>query len=139
MKKNITKVISLVLILSMFSLCVSASGINSSVAPQRYTKVIEFSVDLKITSRGYAACMGELQLRDGATANMTVTLLKSSDKSTWIPVDSWSASGSSWLLVDDGCFVMSGYYYATKISADVYGSDGSFIEHVSSTSNIDFY
>lgn len=139
MKKTIAKLLSIVLVLSMLLPCVSAHESSPSITPLRYSKVIEFSIDLKITSRGYAECMGELQLRSGATANMTVTLLKSTDQATWEEVDSWSDSGSSWLMVDDGCYIMSGYYYATKISADVYGSDGSFIEHISSHSNIKYY
>lgn len=136
MRKGHVKLFVFMLVIAMLASSVSVFAIDSTIVPLRYEKVMECAAALKISSRGYAACSGELQLRNGATADMTVTLLSSENKSSWTPVDSWETSGSSWLVIDDGCYVMSGKYYAVKVSADVYSSDGTFIEHVYTTSNI---
>ena len=78
-------------------------------------------------------------MRSGATADLTITLYKSKDKTSWSKVDSWSVSGPSLLTLNDGCFVMSGYYYFAKLTANVYDTSGNFIEDVSLSTNIESY
>ena len=72
-------------------------------------------------------------------ADLTITLYKSKDKTSWSKVDSWSVSGPSLLTLNDGCFVMSGYYYFAKLTANVYDTSGNFIEDVSLSTNIESY
>ncbi len=78
-------------------------------------------------------------LRDGVTAEMTVTLYNSTDKKSWDYVKSWDTSGSLSLLLEKSYYVMSGHYYKAVLSADIYNSSGRLVESISSTSNIHYY
>lgn len=139
MKKNYTRLLIIILVVVMLSTSISAFAINPPTVEPYYEKISHCAVFLNISSRGYAECQGNLKLRSGATANMTVTLYKSADKSKWTEVDSWSTSGASLLSITDGCYVMSGYYYAAMLDVDVYDSNGSLIESTSLQSNISYY
>ncbi len=73
------------------------------------------------------------------TAEMTVTLYKSTDKKSWDYVKSWDTSGLLALALEKSYYVMSGHYYKAVLSADIYNSSGSLVESITSTSNIHYY
>ncbi len=92
-----------------------------------------------VASKGLATCTSNMILRDGVTAEMTVTLYNSTDKKSWDYVKSWDTSGSFSLLLEKSYYVMSGHYYKAVLSADIYNSSGSLVESITSTSNIRYY
>ena len=112
---------------------------SSDIAPYRYDYVSSCAASLNITNRGLATCYGDISLRRGVNAEMTVTLYKTTDKRNWDYVTSWEVSGSSMLVLEKNYYVMSGYYYKAELSADVYNSSGNFLENVTSTSSIKYY
>ena len=97
------------------------------------------TVFLSISSSGYATCTAEMSLYENISADMTVTLYKSKDKSSWTPVQTWDVDRSILPSFEGGCRVSSGYYYVAELSANTYNRYGSFVEDVSLTSTIRQY
>ena len=139
MRKNYRRLLVFVLLVAMLATNMLVFAADPTIDLQRYDKVSSFSVFLDISKYGYAECTGDMRLRSGATADLTITLYKSKDKTSWSKVDSWSVSGPSLLTLNDGCCVMSGYYYVAKLTANVYDTSGNFIEDVSLSTNIESY
>lgn len=139
MKKTRSRLLSLLLAVILIASVVPVQAASSDIAPYRYDYVSSCAVSLNITSKGLATCYGDINLRRGVNAEMTVTLYKSTDKRNWDYVTSWDTSGSSMLVLEKNYYVMSGYYYKAELSADVYNSSGSFLENVTSTSSIKYY
>ena len=139
MKKTRSRLLSLLLAVILIASVVPAQAASSDIAPYRYDYVSSCAASLNITSRGLATCYGDISLRRGVNAEMTVTLYKSTDKRNWDYVTSWDTSGSSILSLEKSYYVMSGYYYQAELSADVYNSSGSFLENVTSNSSIQYY
>lgn len=139
MKKTRSSLLSLLLAIILIASVVPVQAASSDIAPYRYDYVSSCAASLNITNRGLATCYGDISLRRGVNAEMTVTLYKSTDKRNWDYVTSWEVSGSSMLVLEKNYYVMSGYYYKAELSADVYNSNGSFLENVTSTSSIKYY
>ena len=139
MKKTRSRFLSLLLAVILIASAVPVQAASSDIAPYRYDYVSSCAASLNITNRGLATCYGDISLRRGVNAEMTVTLYKSADKRNWDYVTSWDTSGSSILMIEKNYYVMSGYYYKAELSADVYNSSGSFLENVTSTSSIKYY
>lgn len=139
MKKTRSSLLSLLLAIILIASVVPVQAASSDIAPYRYDYVSSCAASLNITNRGLATCYGDISLRRGVNAEMTVTLYKSTDKRNWDYVTSWEVSGSSMLVLEKNYYVMSGYYYKAELSADVYNSSGSFLENVTSTSSIKYY
>lgn len=139
MKKICTRLLIFILVVAMLSTSMLAFAIDPMIVEPRYVNVNSCAVNLNISSKGYAACDGNLMLKSGVTADMKVTLFQSEDKSQWTAIDSWSTSGSVSLTINDGCFVMSGHYYYALLNVNVYNSNGKRIEHVALESNVSYY
>ena len=86
----------------------SGAGRLFGHCPYRYDYVSSCAASLNITNRGLATCYGDISLRRGVNAEMTVTLYKSTDKRNWDYVTSWEVSGSSMLSLEKSYYVMSG-------------------------------
>ena len=139
MKKTRSKLLSLLLAVILIASVVPVQAASSDIAPYRFDNVASCSIALTISSKGRATCTSNMILRDGVTAEMTVTLYNSTDKKSWDYVKSWDTSGSFSLLLEKSYYVMSGHYYKAVLSADIYNSSGSLVESISSTSNIHYY
>lgn len=139
MKKIRSRLLSLLLAAILIVSVVPVQATSSDIAPYRFDYVASCSIALNITSKGLATCTSNIVLRRGVTAEMTVSLYKSTDKKSWDYVKSWDTSGSSALLLEKSYYVMSNYYYKSVLSADVYDSSGNFLENVTSESNIHYY
>lgn len=139
MKKTRSRLLALLLAVILIASVIPVQAASSDIAPYRYDYVSSCAASLNITNRGLATCYGDIRLRRGVNAEMTVTLYKSTDKRNWDYVTSWDTSGSSMLSLEKSYYVMSGYYYKAELSADVYNSSGSFLENVTSTSSIKYY
>lgn len=141
MKNTHYRLSSLLLAVIMIASVVPMQAASSDIVPYRYDYdyVSNCSISLNITSKGLSTSAGNITLRRGVNAEMTVTLYKSTDKRNWDYVTSWDTSGSSILMIEKNYYVMSGYYYKAELSADVYNSSGSFLENVTSTSSIKYY
>ena len=139
MKKTRSRLLSLLLTVVLIASVVPVQAASPDIAPYRFDNVASCSIFLSITSKGLATCTSDMTLRSGVTAEMTVTLYKSTDKKSWDYVKSWDTSGSSMLMIEKSYYVMSGYYYKSVLSADIYNSSGSLVESISSTSNIHYY
>lgn len=139
MKKTRSRLLSLLLVVVLIVSVVPVQAVSPDIAPYRFDHVASCSIALTISSKGLATCTSDMTLRSGVTAEMTVTLYKSTDKKSWDYVKSWDTSGSFSLLLEKSYYVMSGYYYKAVLSADIYNSSGSLVESISSTSNIHYY
>lgn len=139
MKKTRSRLLSLLLAVVLIASVVPVQAASSNIAPYRFDYVNSCSIALVISDNGLATCASTVVLRSGVTAEMTVTLYKSTDKKSWDYVKSWDTSGSSALGLEKNYYVMSGYYYKSVLDADIYNSSGSLVESITSTSNIRYY
>lgn len=139
MKKTRSRLLPLLLAVILIASVIPVQAASSDIVPYRYDYVSNCAISLNITSKGLSTSAGNITLRRGVNAEMTVTLYKSTDKRNWDYVTSWDTSGSSILMIEKNYYVMSGYYYKAELSADVYNSSGSFLENVTSTSSIKYY
>ena len=80
-----------------------------------------------------------MSLYENISAEMTITLYKSKNKTSWTPVQTWDVDRSILPSFEGGCRVSSGYYYMAELSANTYNRYGSFVEDVSLTSAIRQY
>ena len=139
MKKTRSRFLSLLLAVILIASVVPVQAVSPNIAPYRFDNVASCSIALSITNKGLATCTSNIVLRSGVTAEMTVTLYKSTDKKSWDYVKSWDTSGSLALALEKSYYVMSGHYYKAVLSADIYNSSGSLVESITSTSNIRYY
>ena len=139
MKKTCSRLLSLLLVGILIASVVPVQAAFSDTTPYRFDHVASCSIALTISSKGLATCTSNMILRDGVTAEMTVTLYNSTDKKSWDYVKSWDTSGSLALALEKSYYVMSGHYYKAVLSADIYNSSGSLVESITSTSNIHYY
>lgn len=108
---------------------------NSSIQPF-WIGLSSLKADLIISSFGLAECDGEVKLKNGYTADMTMELQRSTNLAAWETVNSWTASGGGTLELNKSYYVATGYYYRVEVSADVYNAYGTLIESPSKTSSI---
>ena len=137
MKRRILSTFTaLVLVFSLFS--VPASAATEEIQP-RYAGILTVLSGLEITSAGRADCSGEIDLRDGYTADVALVLMRGQDPS-FTEVKTWTEDGvSGWLKMDKSYYVLSGYDYVVVMSATVYDEDGKNIEHVDLFSPVTTY
>ena len=89
MKKITVRAVSVIIALLLVITSVSAAAFEAPISTYRYSSVSSMSVFLSISSSGYATCTAEMSLYENISADMTVTLYKSKDKSSWTPVQTW--------------------------------------------------
>ena len=94
---------------------------------------VSTSLDISDTPLGadLAKCLGLVMLYDGYSADVTLTLQRSSNKSSWSDVKDWEASGEEEVSIYEEYFVVEGYYYRLNIRVYVYDSDENLVEIVS--------
>ncbi len=139
--ENIVKVIALT-VCSATLLCampalaaedktVSANDFEYYVASQqsgdlRYIALTKLDAKLNISSTGYASCTAHANVSLGYSCDATLELQQKSGTS-WKTIKEWASSGST-NRINEGCYVISGYDYRLKLSADVHNSSEKLVE-----------
>lgn len=122
MKKIIRSTLSLLLLMGILTsslLAAHAEGIEP-----RYTGISSLSSSLNISSTGAAKCNGNVTVRNGYTADLTVSL-----KQDGTTIKSWSESDLTGIAgITHTYYVASGHEYIVKTSVTVYNSDGKIVE-----------
>lgn len=143
MKKRVCKVLStLFMVLCVTSVLVPVSaysmteGTAQDMMDPKFIGTMSISSTLDINDSGTASCSGSVLLRPGYRGELTVVLQRSTNGRDWVEVESWFASGSSKVWIDDSKTVVSGYQYRVLSSADIYSSSGTFVESTNKTSSI---
>ena len=139
MSKKIYRVLSSI----VMTFCVLTASLSASATADGGSSIQPFWVglsslkaDLIISASGVAGCDGEVKVKSGYTADVTMELQRSTNLVTWETVKSWNDSGSGTLELNKLYYVATGYYYQVKVSANVYNASGALIESPSKTSSI---
>lgn len=128
MKRKISSICIVVLIVSIFMTCLAPAFASDEITP-RYTAISQISSSLSISSLGGASCAGNVVLDDGYTADLVVELRQ--DGTT---IKTWTASGSGSFSAGGLYYVMSGHDYIVRTTATVYNSNGKLVEIVAKNS-----
>lgn len=139
MKKRITKLGAMLLAIVMLLSVVPVSAANPEISLLRYDNVSRILVSLSISDKGLSSCYGEIILRGGASADMSLILQKSKNQVSWSDEKTWTTDGSYVVLIDKDYFVVSGYYYRLKLSGTVYDSSGAYVESPVTYSSVKYY
>jgi len=112
----------------LVSIASAAVSTGDSIQP-RFIKITRLSTDFSVSSSGYADCYSSVTLDNTSdTAELTMELQRSTNKSDWETIKDWTASGKCVVTLDKGWYVVSGYYYRIHITADVYSTSGSLVD-----------
>lgn len=95
MKKKITKLGVMLLAVIMLLSTIPVSAANPEISPLRYDNVSRMLVSLVISDKGLASCDGQINLRGGASVDMSLTLQKSKDQTSWTDEKTWDCQ---WLV-----------------------------------------
>lgn len=139
MKKRIRQLLLLTMILVILVSNISVLAATPPTVQPLYDNVNSALSTLTISSNGLASCYGKISLKNECSAEISLTLFKSTDKKNWSSVKSWSESGTSVLKIDKSYFVASGYYYIVELNADIYNSQHVVIETITTSSSISSY
>lgn len=132
MKKQIRA--SIPLFLALCLLVGNLMTVHAAEIAPRYTGLASFSAGLTISTTGKASCSGNVSLRSGYTADVTVELKQ--DGST---IQTWTSSGSIMINAGGSCYVTSGHSYVVTTTVTVYDSDGNVVDNPSKDSPVKNY
>ena len=137
MKRRIYAVIiSLALVVSIAVM--PAHAMEQEIQP-RYAGIISVYSSINITTSGRADCYGDIELRNGYTADVTLILMRGQDPS-FTSLKTWTEEGvSGYFEMDKTYYVLSGYDYVVVMSAIVYDENGKNIESVDLFSGVQSY
>lgn len=137
--KKILSVILAVICISNTLIFTASAADNSTMQPY-YVGISQVSASLDISSTSLGAdlakCLGLVMLYDGYSADVTLSLQRSSDKSSWTTLKDWEASGEEEVSIYKEYFVVNGYYYRLNIRVFVYDSNDELVEIVSKQSPV---
>ena len=119
MKKHIRPTILMLLAVSMLM----AGFTTAQAVEPRYTGITRINSTLTISAKGAARCTGEIMLRPGYTADLTVEL-----KQDGTIIKTWTGTGSGTISAGGTYFVTSGHDYVVTTTATVYDSNGKIVE-----------
>ena len=127
----------------LFLLMLSSTALAQSplnIQP-RYEEIMRFDPALTISSSGYAQCSSEIRTFDSSyEIDLTMSLQRSSNNGrTWSTVETWDTSDYGSAALEEGRFVLSGYSYRVKATAEIYDESGDLIEEESVTSPVEEY
>ena len=125
MKKHIRPTILMLLAVSMLM----AGFTTAQAVEPRYTGITRINSTLTISAKGAARCTGEIMLRPGYTADLTVEL-----KQDGTIIKTWTGTGSGTISAGSTYFVTSGHDYVVTTTATVYDSNGKIVESPSKDS-----
>ena len=130
MKKRITSgILILVLVLTSVASAASANSPTTEAIQPRWTRIFSLTASLDISSSGRADCSSNAMLRiSGDSADLTMSLQRSSNGTSWTTVKTWTESGRGSISMDESWYVLSGYFYRVKATVEVYNSSGTLVE-----------
>lgn len=137
MKKRIALLITLLMVASVcigVNIPTQAANMMDQAEPY-YVGIADVSCTLGITS-GKATCSGNISLRSGYSASLTLKLQQSKDGSSWSTLKTWTATGSR---ISKSYYVSSGYKYRATFNVKVYNSSGTLVDNLTKTSAIKSY
>lgn len=121
MKRKIRSIIPAFMLLVAFA-C-NLIVVQASEVMPLYIGIGTISTGLTISDTGRAVSDGKVILRSGYTADVTVEL-----KQDGTTVKTWTSSGSMTVSAGGTYYVASGHLYIVKTTADVYDSEGNWVE-----------
>lgn len=127
----------------LFLLMLSSTALAQaplSIQP-RYEEIMRFDPALTISSSGYAQCSSEIRTFDSSyEIDLTMSLQRSSNNGrTWSTVKTWDTTDYGSAALEEGWFVLSGYSYRVKATAEIYDESGDLIEEESVESSVEEY
>lgn len=130
MKKALTIFLALMLLLSY-----ATAAYADEVSTPAEEPVIEEYLDLRTISKSLtisgttATCSGAATSRYSSDSiHMTMYLQKRGDNNQWSSVVSWSATGTSKVLLNKTKSGLSGGTYRVRVYVSVYDANGTFVE-----------
>ena len=102
-----------------------------------YIGTDHLAAQLEISGTGYATCMGDADMYVGFTARATMELQRLSGGS-WTTIRSWTSTGFMNSFYE-GYYVLRGYDYRVKVTAQAYNSEGLLVESPSICSPVVSY
>lgn len=138
MKKRITSgIVILALILTAVASTASAYAPPTEVAQPQWTRISQLKASLEISSAGRADCSGVIRLRNSSdSAEFTMSLQRSSNGTSWTTMKTWTDSGKGTVSMVENWYVLSGYSYRIKTTAEIYNSSGARVETATSYSDV---
>jgi hypothetical protein len=104
-----------------------SDGANDGIAPC-YVGADLIVMGLSIPTGGRSESYFQASLDSGYTASVTMTLQRSTDKSSWSAVKEWTFSGSNTFSITKYRYIVSKYYYRTKAVVKIYNSSGTKVD-----------
>lgn len=132
------KIKRFIVLLLVISTLLSISTVAYASKPDidlQYIGTSVITATLTISDSGKASCGSSVSVYDGYTADVTMELIQVGGST----VKKWSDSGSYTVKLDKVWYVSSGYYYYVHVSADIYDSDGNYVENVTNNSYLCYY
>ena len=102
-----------------------------------YIGTEHLAAQLEISGTGYATCIGDADMEVGYTARATMELQRLSGGS-WTTIRSWTSTGFMNTFYE-GYYVLRGYDYRVKVTAQAYNYEGLLTETVSVCSPVVCY
>lgn len=145
-RKIVTCIIALCIVSSISS---AVTAYNETVVPTvtsfsngvmpLYDNVNYVASGISINSSNKAVCTGSYYLYSKTKSVITMTLMKSTDKSSWTAVESWSQTNNvknpAGYSKTSTNTLSSSYYYCNFVQVQIYDSNNNVIETVSCFSN----
>lgn len=129
MKKLSKRIIALSIALLLFSaVCLQntfAADDSSTVMPL-YNGVVSIAASTNISSGGYATSTCRVTLLPNYTADVTMQLKFDSGSVS----GTWTDSGSLFITMEKGKYVMSGHDYYTSVHVVAYDSTGKIVSDI---------
>ena len=134
MKNQMTKALSILLVLCLLSTTAFAAG-TETVMP-RYNYVANIVLGMSVDYNGRAYCHTGITLHQSTHSCSLTMVLQKNDGSGWDDVKTWSGSGGHNLDLSEYWYVVPGYEYRTKNTIRVYNASGRLIETITTYSEI---
>lgn len=138
MKKRLLSLALVIMV--MFSLGTpNVAATQASDIEPYYIGLSQVTVALEISSTTLgqlSECYTFVALYEDYSADVTLSLQRSSDKSSWSTIKTWEASGEEEVEILKNYFVVDGYYYRVNVLVYVYYPNGNMAEIVSKYSPI---
>ena len=138
-----TKNRALALVLTI--LCVWSFSLQTVTATDEYPiepyyiglAQVTVSLDINDTAlESLANCFTFVRLYDGYSADVTLNLQRSTDKSNWTTIKSWEDSGEGQIEISKNYFVNTEYYHRVGVLIYVYYENGNVAEIITKYSPI---
>lgn len=121
--------------LAQTALAAPSTEAESGQGPPKFARIYLFEVSFSISSAGLTSNYCKVKLYD-LTDTVKLTMeLQRLEGIVWVPIKSWSTTGSSTVSIDKDWYVLSGYKYRVQGIAQVSNSSGTLLEIATATSS----